>query len=1305
MRHREVTTRSFDGTGDLVVVAPLREGKIDAFEDFTFETRARIAADALHSIRLNVREYEQALPYADTTERILNIVDFRLGVINKNLFDLDEGNEARSRRYLFLCVTFDSGWEPYMRLIWRPLGAFLDVFFCNCEGYVPAGDSHFEDYIAWVRQAQVESSIFYSASATSVADIAYFKAADRVHSDPALTAKDRETKLAQLVVQEPQDIAQEVRAAYYMKAIQTGLEALNVIYKLTELYPYFRIDPAANPLLKKDRRQGTRTHAEGRYLLRATRILLEGFEQAPGSDGPKGVFDALKATKPDVHGVLEAQYAEPLRWFRSNSDWLKNTAAVPLEPSLEQSEVQAGILSPFTLNGQATNQGALLLMRITDAKKARKFIDQLPISYEGDDKGDDGLSHTIAFTANGLKRIGLKQYLLNRFPKEFRDGMELRSGILGDRRVSHPRNWILPARNWPAVADKDEKRPRIAIGEIDFVVQLRTTAINAHDHGQLQSRIASIAEKAAASGVALAGWEPMNRAGDTGGTEPVPIDHFGFKDGISQPKPVAARSGPGAPNQDDPDQVRLGEILLGYSNDKGDWPRKYGKADIFLYNSTFLVVRKIEQYPDVLDDWAKKTSHKLNKQHGLTGTDDELTPEQLKAYMMGRWQDGRPLIAGGSGENDFDYLDDPVGQQCPLASHVRRTNPRVTKFDRPTPRILRRGMSFGGGDGGAKGLMFMAYGASIAEQFEVIQRWINGGNSTGIASTHNDPLLGVAPAQGQAHFMCQHAGQVMRCALPETRIADKFLCRASDTQGFTRLHWGTYLWVPSRAALRALSAITGAVSGMDQALENSGKQVIERLEELATLNPALAASEWDRILYDFDSKDPTERYISPDIWSAIRWYRGGAMRVDRGKGKSKVVLVGSRKLANGVLANTISFSSEEQTRRMDGNFGLNYVTMDANQRDQSAPYFSESSVTNAIMYAQSEEAGFSVGYDMAAEVLDKLLMSQLPQVRFDLRRQFLMPTFGLMCKKWFGIPGSPFMGIGGLDFTKRHRAQCPGDFISASRYIFNPEPTETLSEIGREHGRLIRKAGQDFVAHYRKHGDVPGALAREMFQASDNDDLLARNITGMMLGMLAPIDANLRGVLVDWLAEETLWTHQAALIAEATGRPIDYAIARAALAKPICDSMCKRPAPDTLYRTATANVDFEVMQWDDQKHKRSKGKLTVEKGDLVIVSLASVSQRSLQHENGGDDTIIFGGQRKPQQGACPHVASGFSYPSADQSPDYPLHACPARKLMTGAMTGIMAALLNAGRIQAMPAGLVIGIDAASGPIIRRGTAR
>src|SRR3546814_3488683 len=49
----------------------------------------------------------------------------------------------------------------------------------------------------------------------------------------------------------------------------------------------------------------------------------------------------------------------------------------------------------------------------------------------------------------------------------------------------------------------------------------------------------------------------------------------------------------------------------------------------------------------------------------------------------------------------------------------------------------------------------------------------------------------------------------------------------------------------------------------------------------------------------------------------------------------------------------------------------------------------------------------------------------------------------------------------------------------------------------------------------------------------------------------------------------------------------------------------------------------------------------------------------------------------------------FPYTTLFRSPD---HACPGRKLAMGAMLGVVAALLDAGRIQAQPAGLIVRVS-------------
>src|SRR5205085_12603300 len=82
---------------------------------------------------------------------------------------------------------------------------------------------------------------------------------------------------------------------------------------------------------------------------------------------------------------------------------------------------------------------------------------------------------------------------------------------------------------------------------------------------------------------------------------------------------------------------------------------------------------------------------------------------------------------------------DPLGTMCPFWSHIRKVNPRddVTnlgdEFDTLVRRMLRRGIPYGlplsdraPDDGADRGLLFLAYHASIEQSFETITRdWTN----------------------------------------------------------------------------------------------------------------------------------------------------------------------------------------------------------------------------------------------------------------------------------------------------------------------------------------------------------------------------------------------------------------------------------------------------------------------------------------------------------------------------------------------------------------------------------------------------
>jgi len=602
-----------DGITDLVVLAPIREGFIQAYENVTFATRLRLVAEGLNRVRVAAREHETITPFSDVTERILTLLDFRIGVIDKDLFALkrpprqcgaeadvadDAGGALESRRFLYLTATFDGGWEPYMRLIWRPLGTFLDLLFCNCEGYVTATEHSFEEYARWVRDNQLDSAIFYAATGLGVRDHLYLNRLEQVLRASPGGQCDRQ--IAGLTMPNPESAAKAERLLAASDPAQLGkihelaLEALTVLYRLADFYPPEWLTG-----------QGL---SEGRYLIRAAQSLLLGWDS---------LIPAAPA--PPAWEAVERIYAEPLSWYRSGVQHLRKLDAKrdserPKDGPCDSSEIQGGIIRPQGSKDKPMRQGALLLMTIVETKAAQGLLKQLAtdnqINFHArpENVPEDGFYRNVALTADGLRRLGLPQETLDWFPKEFREGMEMRSGLVGDVRENHPRKWILPERNWPrptAGADVFAgPRPRIETSEIDIVLQVRTTS---SDRKALIDEIERLAEVAARGGVTLQGYELMSATYDSDG---LLIDHFDFHDGISQPRLEHLITGKPDPNPAGPahnEEVRLGEILLGYQNDRDDFaPAPISLTDDrrdenrktaleLQRNGTFLVIRKLEQ--------------------------------------------------------------------------------------------------------------------------------------------------------------------------------------------------------------------------------------------------------------------------------------------------------------------------------------------------------------------------------------------------------------------------------------------------------------------------------------------------------------------------------------------------------------------------------------------------------------------------------------------------------------------------------------------------------------------------------------
>lgn len=1313
----EITSKNIEGITDLVVIAPIKDGFIHAYENITYATRLRIVAEALHRIRVSAREHESTVPFSDTTERILTLLDFRVGVLDQDLFKLNASggsgtpatHELKSTRFLYLTATFDGAWEPYMRLIWKPLGSFLDLLFCNCEGYVTAGDHGFAEYAQWVRDHQMDSAIFYSTTGLTVKDALYLNRLDRLQREPGATELD----IARMTMPNPESAAKDIRDAAMadlskpkpaiegmFKIHELALEALTVLFRIADFYP--------PEWLTGD---GGGTLAEGKYLARVACELLKGWQ------------DGLL-----LPGTVAA-YAEPLEWYRTAKALFGQDIPAPgdaaSDPELDASQVQAGLLTSVGSKDRPVRQGALLLMTIKRGADARSFIDGETFHFHsgGGSTAEGGFFRTIAFTAEGLERMGLDRKVVRQFPKEFREGMAIRSGLLGDMRENHPRRWQLPERNWPPMTAGEPPRPPVEMSEVDFVIQLRYAPESADgDHDKaLQQEIERIANAAEASGVALAAVETMENVYNP---DTRTSDHFGFRDGMSQPDVLTAPAAKSGPNQ-----VRLGELLCGYSNDRGDignafaakpddadprWENKR-KAATMQKDGTYLVIRKLEQHDKVFEDFLTREAARIRNEYSI-----EMTEDELAARLVGRDRKGVPLVQpAGADENTFSYLNDTQGSQCPFSAHIRRTNPRSAFQGRPTPRIVRRGMAFGKPRGletdpkGKRGLMFMCYNASIAEQFETIQRWINGGNSTDVSSGQNDPLLGVGPKTGDRLFRFEKYGKVIRVAMPAA---------------FVSLHWGLYLFVPSKRSLSDLCSLHQERDDFDDPLENSGAARIDLIEELPENQKR---AEWKRLIEDFDAKDPGEKSESPHVWSAIRWYKGGSYRIQSGAAHYKnitfggspadgplrsslrdtaempvpIVLSASKKHIMQVLSDWKTYSVEEQLVRFENASGAIYVAQQPQDHYYDPAikgkydYKAESAATNAVLMAYDTNTGFADGLAAGRTVLaaaaQRATELGLPYFKLEMRRQFVTPVMGLVCTKWFGLPdwdpyhhppatmANAIMLNGGWNWhaAVERQTRCPGDCMAPSRYAFYPRPGPTIEMFGKDHGLAIRKAGADFVDRHVSAGTVPEAsITGAMFNLLEvggiaDKDVLARNLIGIMLGAIPPMEGSLRGILIEWLNEKTLWRLQAAYKREILDGKSEHDAANAALYIAMTRAMCKRPAPDVIYRTATSDGILKSNGF------RNPPDIDVKSGDQVILNLVSAAQWSLYNnpDKAGDVSIIFGGNRKDA-----------SQEEVDH--DYPVHACPAQQLAIGAMLGVLAAFLEFGRIQALPAGLIVKIS-------------
>jgi deferrochelatase/peroxidase EfeB len=1254
-RELNIKTCSLTGTSDITIIAPIRKGLVPGLETVTYKSRARRVLRTLHASRLASHESELIRVLSDAIERVGRIHSVRVAVI-------EPGDQ------ILLAVTFDGSFESYVRVIWQKVSRLLDLIFCNTEDYVTGWDHSFDDWARWFRQRQTQTSFFYSAPGVSAPDQIYLRMQEslqrRSANDDLEIGRVRvpgAERIATELIEQAVDLtnpfhgkAGDLRKVVGPAAIRQGLRGVVGLYRLADVFP-----PSS---------------ADGVLLHRAARELLPEFLVMTGDTAFQLAINERKD-----------RFGEALNWFESESELeplpsVREAAIVEGTPNqLDPRDVQGGVIEPY----KNVTHGALLLVSFDNRAAVGQFLTALNVTagVGSDTGGEDAIAWNVAFTVAGLRLAGLTEDEIAWFPEDFRQGMPARAGLLGDLRTNHPRRWRLPAANWAYgakakdVGEHDEAA-RIELESVHAVLQVRTgrsLTTNPPERDRLYAALEGLIKKS--SGLQPLSIQWMQRTFETQeksleGTPKRVVEHFGFTDGESQPEFFDKGIGLRYDNS-----AMLGEVLLGhpnqadkvcpYTNPTGRTEEEARRRTALFQNSSFLVVRKLRQDVGVLQRVLKAAQG--------SGIKPELAP----AKMMGRWraragaEAGQPLAAAAKGSlNDFAF-DDADGSVCPLHAHIRRANPRIPVDPnapagaRP-PRLIRRSMPYGPApitdvDGTVeqeslnqeRGLIFMTFNASIGEQFEVVQRWLAGGNSAGGFSGHSDPFCGLAEPGKKRFFAFEEAGVRHRIELDGSDVIGE------ETDPLVRLEWGSYFFAPSVTSLRWLKARAEAPIETKAEVEwraDVGERQIEKLRELEKYQgSSVAALAWKAALED---PEAVASHVSASIWAAIRENHGGAIRTPYG------VLVASKTQVDAALCDPLRrYTVAGYLDRMRRSIGEIYLGLDDDPAN--GEYQRQSAACNAaiqaIPFANARELAFLATErainafvqkekDLAAELNGPNSTSATHwELTLDIR-ELVDVVLADLSEEWFGLKDGGAFRRGGFrwDWKPGSAPYYPGHFTAPSRSFFQPLPGADVERLGQAHGQALTKAMFSAITGKTEINAAAPITAAVLKSAPRRSDLnlAARTLVGALMGFLPTTDGNLRRIFNEWMRDGTLWQLRAA----APGGVWSDPKFQAKLTAPIRNAMQLRPVPELIWRSAALAHHLEL---DDGSS------VAIAQGDQVVLALVSATQEAYEQRTESspgepDVHAIFGGVR---------------------APGGPTHACPAYDAAMGVLFGFFSALV------------------------------
>jgi Dyp-type peroxidase family len=430
------------------------------------------------------------------------------------------------------------------------------------------------------------------------------------------------------------------------------------------------------------------------------------------------------------------------------------------------------------------------LLRIENAGDGQRFLgllsktDASPLhitsaaDWQRKNQPDSCLN--IGLTYDGLSALDLPATSLASFTSEaFVRGAAARATLLGDINESSPSQW----------------KEHLATMDVHVLLSLYINPQQVEDHTCMLRTMFDqhqLTELRCEEGALLNDPRPQNK------NLPGTLIHFGYRDGISQPKvagaPAPQHAAPHTPT------INPGAFLLGYPSQWEDfrypvpYPPELGK------NGSFAAFRILQQHVREFEDYLTQAA-----------ATTEMDRETVAAKLCGRWRNGTPLVQSPTTSlspsphpDDFDYANDPHGYQCPFDSHIRRTNPRgdvVAGSDGGQHPIIRRGMPYGPwydptsgtADKIERGLLGLFICVSLEDQFEFLMtNWMNRGGFRSELSSQSKDIFAGNDMNGETSF---------QVPTPNGRIALPKLSHFVTTRG------AAYCFLPSLTALRYMARL------------------------------------------------------------------------------------------------------------------------------------------------------------------------------------------------------------------------------------------------------------------------------------------------------------------------------------------------------------------------------------------------------------------------------------------------------------------------------------------------------------------